>query len=265
MEDQQFRQLLDYFGLSWRGYRRVRKGVKKRISRHMSDLGCHNMATYLIELATNEKVRHICERLMTVSISRFFRDKKLWEILQNKIIPQLIERPQEKINVWVAGCASGEEVYSLRIIWEDLRSTYLHLPSMEITATDLNPQYLERAWAGGYPSSSLKELPEKLRSRYFHKQAEKKLYLVKALLKDGIVWQNHNLLNDLPGGQFDLIFLRNNLLTYYNDVIKMSALKKVTDSLSDSGFLIIGSHEKLPFDNRSVFSMVQLPYMFRKG
>jgi len=265
MEDQQFRQLLDYFGLSWRGYRRVRKGVKKRISRHMSDLGCHNMATYLIELATNEDARHICERLMTVSISRFFRDRKLWEILQNKIIPQLIERPQEKINVWVAGCASGEEVYSLRIIWEDLRSTYLHLPNMEITATDLNPQYLERAWAGGYPSSSLKELPEKLRSRYFHKQAEKKFYFVKALLKDGIVWQNHNLLNDPPGHQFDLIFLRNNLLTYYNDVIKMSALKKVTDSLYDNGFLIIGSHEKLPFDNRSVFSMVHLPYMFRKG
>ena len=138
MEDQQFRQLLDYFGLSWRGYRRVRKGVKKRISRHMSDLGCHNMATYLIELATNEDARQICERLMTVSISRFFRDKKLWEILQNKIIPQLIERPQEKINVWVAGCASGEEVYSLRIIWEDLRPTYPHLPNMEILATDLN-------------------------------------------------------------------------------------------------------------------------------
>jgi chemotaxis methyl-accepting protein methylase len=101
MEDQQFRQLLNYLGLSWRGYRRVRKGAKKRISRHMSDLGCQNMAAYLIELATNENARHICERLMTVSISRFFRDRKLWEILQSDIVPQLIERPQEKINVWV--------------------------------------------------------------------------------------------------------------------------------------------------------------------
>jgi chemotaxis protein methyltransferase CheR len=265
MEDQQFRQLLDYFGLSWRGYRRVRKGVKKRISRHMSDLGCHNMATYLIELATNEDTRHICERLMTVSISRFFRDRKLWEILQSDIVPQLIERPQEKINVWITGCASGEEAYSLRIIWEDLRPTYPHLPNMEILATDLNSQYLERANAGAYPSSSLKELPKKLRSRYFHNQAEKKLYFVKALLKDGIVWQNHNLLNDSLGRQFDLIFLRNNLLTYYNDVIKMSAFKKVTDSLSDNGFLIIGSHEKLPYENRDLISMTPFPYMFRKG
>lgn len=265
MDDLQFRQLLDYFGLSWQGYRRVRKGVKKRISRHMSDLGCQNMADYLIELATNKDAQQICECLMTVSISRSFRDRKLWEILQSDILPKFIERLQGQITVWVAGCASGEEVYSLRIIWEDLRPAYLHLPNMEILATDLNPQYLERAKTGAYPSSSLKELSEKLRSRYFHKQTEKKLYLVKTLLKDGIVWKNHNLLNDPPGGQFDLIFLRNNLLTYYNDVAKMTALKKVIDSLSDNGFLVIGSHEKLPFDNMSVFSMAQLPYMFRKG
>ena len=148
MDDQQFSQLLDYFGLSWRGYRKVRKGVKKRISRHMSDLGCQNMAVYLNELATNENARQICERLMTVSISRFFRDRKLWEILQNEIIPQLFETPQEKINVWVAGCASGEEVYSLKIILEELRRNYTHLPNMEIIATDLNPQYLNRAKVG---------------------------------------------------------------------------------------------------------------------
>lgn len=265
MDDQQFQQLLDYLGLSWRGYRKVRKGVKKRISRHMKDLGCQNVATYLIELATNEEERHICERLMTVSISRFFRDKKLWETLQNEIVPQLIERPQEKISVWGAGCASGEEVYSLKIIWEDLRPTYPHLPNMEIMATDLNPQYLERAKAGAYPSSSLKELPEKLICLYFHKQTEKNFYLVKALLKNGIVWKNHNLLNDPPGDKFDLIFLRNNLLTYYNDVIKISVLRKVTDCLSDNGFLIIGSHEKLPAKIRDLLSATQLSYVFRKG
>jgi chemotaxis methyl-accepting protein methylase len=265
MDDQQFRQLLNYFGLSWRGYRKVRKGVINRIRWHMGGMGCHNMAAYLIELGNNEDARHICERLMTVSISRFFRDQKLWETLKNEIVIQLIERPQEKINVWIAGCASGEEVYSLRIIWEDLRSTYLHLPNMEIMATDLNPQYLERAKAGAYPSSSLKELSENLKSRYFHKKTEKHLYFVKALLKEGIILKNHNLLNDAPGPQFDLIFLRNNLLTYYKDAIKMSALKKVTNSLSDNGFLIIGSHEKLPSENRDFLSITPLSYVLRKG
>jgi len=264
MDDQQFSQLLDYFGLSWRGYRKVRKGVKKRISRHMSDLGCQNMAVYLIELATNEESRHVCEHLMTVSISRFFRDKKLWETLQSEIIPQLIEKPQEKINVWVAGCASGEEVYSLKVIWEDLRPGYLHLPDMVIMATDLNPQYLKRAKAGAYPPSSLKELPEKFRSHYFHKQKEKNLYSVKAILKIGIVWKNHNFLEDSPEGQFDLIFIRNNLLTYYNDMIKISVLRKVTDALSDNGFLIIGSHEKLPYKTSDIFSKTSFSYVYRK-
>ena len=76
---------------------------------------------------------------------------------------------------------------------------------------------------------------------------------MKAILKNGIVWKNHNFLEDPPEGQFDLIFLRNNLLTYYNDVIKISALRKVADSLSMDGFLIIGSHEKLPSEYRGLF------------
>lgn len=113
MDDQQFRQLLKYFGLSWRGYRKVRKGVKKRIRRHMNVLGCHDISAYLLELDRSDKLRHECELLMTVSISRFFRDGKLWEVLQTGILPGLIEKSVEKMRVWSAGCASGEEVYSI--------------------------------------------------------------------------------------------------------------------------------------------------------
>lgn len=264
MDDRQFCQLLHYFGLSWQGYRKVRKGVKKRIGRHMRDLGCRSMATYLNELTANGEAHQRCEHLMTVSISRFFRDRELWEIFATQIFPQLIERRQGKIRAWVAGCASGEEVYSLRIIWEHIKTAYRHLQNMEILATDSNPQYLERAKVGAYPSSSLKEVPEQLRSRYFHQKTSKNCYLVDEALKSGIILKRHNFLHDPLAGRFDIILLRNNLFTYYNDVSQISILKKVTDALGDHGYLIIGSHEKMPSEHRASFSMTSLPYMFKK-
>jgi chemotaxis protein methyltransferase CheR len=110
MDDQQFRQLLQHFGLSWRGYHKVRKGVKKRIRRHMHQLGCRNLSTYLLQLAKNEDAKMQCEQIMAVSISRFFRDRKLWEILEKEILPELIEKHRAKIAVWSVGCACGEEV-----------------------------------------------------------------------------------------------------------------------------------------------------------
>lgn len=91
MDHQRFRQLLLHSGLSLTDYRKVRKGVKKRIARHMQDLGCRNLSAYLIELDRRNDARLDCERLMTVSISRFFRDRKLWETLQRDILPLLVE------------------------------------------------------------------------------------------------------------------------------------------------------------------------------
>ncbi|HAY40038.1 MAG TPA: hypothetical protein DCY53_12335, partial [Desulfobacteraceae bacterium] len=82
MNDQQFRQLLNRYEFSWTGYRKVRKGVKKRIHRYMKSIECSNMAFFLAELDKNDDIRHQCELLMTVSISRFFRDRALWQGLK---------------------------------------------------------------------------------------------------------------------------------------------------------------------------------------
>jgi len=264
MDDQQFRQLLQYLGFSWRGYRKVRKGVIKRIRRHMHQLGCQNIATYLYKLEKSHGARAECERLMTVSISRFFRDRKLWQILQKEILPSLVEKHRQKMFVWSAGCASGEEVYSLKILWSDLNASIPHLPELEITAPDLIPVYLERARAGVYPSSSMKEVPEQFLSDYFHTQKNMELYEIKPSLKKGIIWQTQHLLSDPTGSRFHIIFLRNNLLTYYQDRFKKSAFSKVINQLSASGFLIIGSHERLPFERTDLVPYGSLSYVFEK-
>lgn len=231
----------------------------------MHSLGCQSLDMYLAELEKNEGARQTCERLMSVSISRFFRDRKLWEILQSEILPKLIASCDQETSVWVAGCASGEEVYSFRIVWDGLSASFGSLPDLQITATDMNPAYLERAKAGAFPSSSLRELPEGLKSVYFIEQPEKEIYSVISSLKQGLFWQIHNLLFDPPGFSFDIIFMRNNLLTYYQEDIKTSALIKVIGSLSIGGYLIIGSHEKLPFEAPDLVPLPSLAYVFKKS
>ena len=265
MDDEQFRQLLQYHGFSWKGYRNVRKGVKKRIRKHMHQLCCKNIETYMLELDKSDKAKYECERLMTVSISRFFRDQILWQVLQKDVLPDLIEKHRGKISVWMAGCASGEEVYSLKILWNDIKTSNAHLPKLKIIATDMNPDYLERARAGIYQPSSLKEVPEHLRSLFFRAQPSKNLYAVDPSLKNNILWQIHHLLTDPPRSLFHLIFLRNNLLTYYEDELKKVALKKIMDRLLVGGFLIIGSHENLPFERADFRPFCSLSYVLKKG
>jgi len=109
MDDKLFRQLLEYLGLSWQGYRNVRKAVQKRVCRHIQGLGCRNMREYLEQLQRSEEVRRQCELMMTVPISRFFRDQRLWEVLGSQILPELIEIYKDRIGVWSAGCACGSE------------------------------------------------------------------------------------------------------------------------------------------------------------
>ena len=159
MDDHQFRQLLNRIGFSWRGYRRVRKGVKKRIRRHMKALGCQDFEAYLRALDNDKVLRAQCEVLMTVSISRFFRDRGFWEIFENQILPEIIDRNRDRVKVWFAGCACGEEVFSFTILWDRLQDRFQDLPDLKLLATDMNLVYLERARLGLFSRSSLKEVP----------------------------------------------------------------------------------------------------------
>ena len=197
-------------------------------------------------LEGNEELRKACELLMSVSISRFFRDRRLWEILEKQILPAIIEGKRGDIKVWSAGCGCGEEVYSLKIVWDRFQRSLEGVPGFTILATDMNPVYLDKAQTGIYPFSSLKEISEELRSAYFETHPKGRFYKISPCLKEDIVWRVHNLLSDPPGTGFHLIFLRNNLLTYYQDALKAPAFLKVIDSLAPGGFLVIGTHEKLP-------------------
>ena len=246
MDDRSFRRLLDFLDLSWAGYRKVRKGVKKRVSRYMQQLDFRGMDELLLALDKNLELRRQAELLMTVSISRFFRDRRLWQALEEHLLPEIILKKGEAVKVWSAGCACGEEVYSFKILWDTMKRRFGRLPELELWATDMNPLYLEKAREGIYPASSLKELPPERRSGYFSPRPESS-GAVSASLKEGISWRVHNLLAEAPPQRdFQIIFLRNNLLTYYKNEVKVPAFRRIIANLTPEGFLIIGSHEELP-------------------
>lgn len=221
------------------------------------------MTAYLNALEKDDEAKKECERLLTVSISRFFRDRRLWQTLEKDIIPDLVKKEKEKINVYSAGCACGEEVYSFKIVWDRLKKSYAFLPKLHITAIDMNPVYIERGKAGIYSYSSLKEVPIIFRSIYFKKKAGGKRFSVISSLKENITWNVKHFFSNPRDCRFHIILLRNNLLTYYQDELKKKAFKHILNGLVPSGFLIIGSHENLPFDTPDLTPFSSCSYIYK--
>jgi chemotaxis protein methyltransferase CheR len=253
LSEEAFRQLLDFFDLSWTGYRKVRKGVKKRLHRHMQQLGCRQISEYLNMLQEDRECRRMCEQLLTVSISRFFRDRPLWDCLEQKLLPEMATHYPQRLAAWSAGCASGEEAYSLRIVWERLKKSRKSLPDLYLLATDTNRDILDRARLGIYRASSFREVPAESLAACFRSPKHKKTYQIGAHLQSGIIWMQHDLLAQPPQTRFNIIFLRNNLLTYYRKSLQQSALGKIVKQLSRPGLLIVGTKERLPADTGELF------------
>lgn len=242
LNDSDFRRLLNHYEMPWRGYRKVRKGVMKRIRRHMTLLRCRSASEYISLLDSDRAKEETLHGLLKVTISRFYRDTYLWEHLAKHIIPNLRQQT-DTIKIWSAGCSCGEEVYSLKILFS---MSFQSSPALNILATDAHTKCLERAQKGRYKKSSLKELSEHTVSRFFIQSQNRKEFMILPELRENIVWQHHNFLSNPPDAKFHIIFLRNNLLTYYNEHIQKVALCKIMKTLVHGGYLITGSHETLP-------------------
>jgi chemotaxis protein methyltransferase CheR len=264
MDDAHLRQILLALGLSWKGYRKVRKGTKRRLERFMQEHGFRSTDSFLSALAKHPDLGKQAQRIAAVSISRFFRDRGLWEVLGKQILPSLLASHPSVNKIWSAGCARGEEVYSIKILWEELGRASHPLPSLELWGTDMNEEFLARARAGVYSPSSLKEVKEEWRRRYFRPADPSGLAIVVSLKKE-IRWEVHDLIaGEPPAKDFSLIFLRNNLLTYYREETKNLALGRILQSLQPGGVLVIGAHEKLPEEMEKSMPSVHHPSIYRK-
>lgn len=212
----------------------------------MQGLGCKTVPDYLERIRHNSDVMHECRLALTVSISRFFRDRMVWDTIRKKVLPDLAEKNHRPIHVWSAGCARGEEVYSMKMIWEKAEKQGLDLSRLRLLASDINPEYLAAAQKGVYGKTSLKEVCESDRKTFFHIRKNGKQFIVKPFLRNDITWQIMDLCTELPNQSFDLIFLRNNVLTYLDGNLKALVFQNIVKRLKPGGFLVKGAHETIP-------------------
>jgi chemotaxis protein methyltransferase CheR len=246
LSDEEFRRLLKHLDRPWSGFRKIRKGVKKRVRRHMQAAGCPSIDAYLDLLNRNAEAYAECQRCLTVIISRFFRDPRLWDHLYARVLPGLIKRFPKRLTAWSAGCANGEEPYTLAMIWEQLTAILPSPPILDILATDAEPACILRSEAGRYPQSSFREMPEDFRERWLHKAHDSQWWQIDAYLRARVHWKVHQLLEDPPQRRFQLILVRNNLLTYYQGHVMVTAMERIIATLAKGGVLVVGSHERPP-------------------
>ena len=128
----------------------------------------------------------------------------------------------------------------------------------------MHPDYIKKAKAGIYAKSSMKEVSQEVREQYFDILKSGHRFDIKAAFKRGIEWKVQDIFSNPPGPAFDIIFLRNNLLTYYKSHLKIEGLKRVLKALAPAGWLIVGSHEKLPSAVSNVQRHTSIPWAYRQ-
>lgn len=254
--------------MRWAGYRKVRKQVCKRISRRMNALGLADSRSYKAYIGAYPGEWEILDAMCRVTISRFYRDRAVFDNMRSVILPEIAgaaaTRGEKEIRIWSAGCASGEEAYTLKISWK------LHVepgmqdpPLLRIIATDSDTQLLHRAGRGHYSASSLKDLPDELIQNAFDKTEGG--YSLRKPFKEGITFIEQDIRKNMPEGAFHLVLCRNLVLTYFDNAMQTELVDKITEKLIPGGLLIIGIHEALPQGCGNLIQSHHAPCIYRRN
>jgi chemotaxis protein methyltransferase CheR len=207
-------------------------------------LGLDGVESYRLYLVSHDEEWLTLASLCRVTISRFYRDRGVFDELRSRVLPRLAEagvaRGDQRVRCWSAGCASGEEPYTLAIAWQHGRFPAV----LEVIATDTDQELLERARVGRYKHSSLKDLPMDLRDRAFEMDGAE--YVIDGEIKCAVEFVHHDIRDEPPPGKYDLILCRNLPFTYFDDDGQNAVLRSIRSVITQGGILITGIHERLP-------------------
>jgi chemotaxis protein methyltransferase CheR len=257
---------LPRLGHRWRGYRLVRRQVCRRLDARMQALGLPDAAAYRQRLETDNAEWTALLACLPITISRFFRDRGVFRTLADTILPALARaaewRGARTLQAWSAGCASGEEPYSLSLQWSfELQAQHPGL-TLSVLPTDADAAVLERARAACYPASSLRELDAAWRERAFVRDNGR--YCLRPSLRIAVSFRQQDLCRELPAGPFDLILCRNLAFTYFDEALQSSIAAALVQRLLPGGCLVVGAHERLPEDVADIAPWPGKPGFYRK-
>jgi two-component system, chemotaxis family, CheB/CheR fusion protein len=218
--------------------------LARRIKRRMSLRGFENLEDYSRDLEKNrEEANALCESCL-ITVTKFFREPAVFEELKKKVFPALVEnrRPDDPIRIWVPGCATGEEAYSIAIcLIEFLDVANLSLP-FEIFATDISEAAIEKARSGTYSGGALALVSPQRLARFF--TPTERGYQVEKIIRDVCVFARHNLAQDAPFSRLDLISCCN-VLIYLGEVLQRKVWSILQYALKPTGFLVLGPSESV--------------------
>lgn len=226
-------------GVDFSQYRRTT--VRRRLLRRVALLRLGSLGDYLGYLRENPDEAHALVQDILIRVTHFFRDRDAFEALSRRVFPALIRRtPQDgAVRVWVAGCSTGEEAYSIAMCFLEVAEQMQTRVSLQVFATDINEAAIEKARRGAYIENIAADVsPERL-ARFFVRSGKE--YVVGRRLRDLCIFSRHDLLNDPPFSRMALVSCRNVLI--YVDALREKALAKFHFALNPGGFLLLGKSE----------------------
>lgn len=240
--------------MRWRGFRKVRRQVCRRVDRRLVELGLAGIDEYMAHLDSHPEEWLVLDGFCRISISRFYRDRGVFNALGDEVLPRLASIAttggHSVVRSWHAGCASGEEVYTLRIVWQLAVAPVYPGVELLITATDADPHMLQRARIGRYPRSSLKDLPRQWLLRAFQECHDE--FRVRDEFRSGAEFILQDIRRERPEQVFDIIFCRHLVFTYFDESLQTEILEQLLHRLRAGGVLVTGKQESLPADARGL-------------
>jgi chemotaxis protein methyltransferase CheR len=234
--------------LRWPGYRKVRRLVAKRLNRRLTELRLADLSAYrtLLMSAPEEWVR--LDAICRIPISRFYRDRATFGVIARQLLPEAAATAgaggDTALKCWSAGCASGEEPYTLVLAWRLCVVRDWSALGFTVIATDADETMIERAEAACYARSSLKDLPQEWLDRAFIRRGQ--LFCLAPEFRKGVELVLQDIRRSMPDGPFDLILCRNLVFTYFDEALQRRISEQLRERLRPGGFLVLGVHEVLP-------------------
>ena len=250
--------------LRWPGFRRVRRQVCKRLAYRMRDLRLGDFDAYRARLESDPTEWRVLDECCHITISRFFRERAVFETLRTRVLPAIAaraEREGRNVEIWSAGCASGEEPYTIKILWDLEVANAYPAVSLSILASDIDKAILVRAREGCFKPTSLRELPAPLVEQAFERVGS--LYCVKSRHRAGVEFLDQDLRSQMPPRLFDLILCRYAAFTYFAAPLQRKVIVRMLERLRPDGYFVIGAKERLPIAPRPI-ALTGGPQIFQK-
>lgn len=252
--------LSKYTRHSFSSYKRLI--ILKAIEKQMLRIGINDYNDYLLFLKKNQNKLAILFKNILVPTTQFFRDSDVFTELTKLVIPHIVNdtAPNQDIRIWVPGCSTGEEAYSLAIIFLEYMQKINHFFRIQIFATDINQHSLDVANRGKYAKEKCDYLNQERLHLYFNQESDH--YVVKDKLKKVVEFIPHNIIQDFPLNNIDLISCRN-VLIYLEPEMQDYINRIFYSGLRKNGTLVLGKHEFIT--NRLLFHPLHLKHkLFRK-